>query len=1218
MRRCNILAIIAVLGLIATGLAQEWNIDLDVYRNPDTVKTLTIKTSIYGSDLYDPSVIIGTDTIVVDVAAPPAPPSGFYAFFPITDPGWPITALTVDARSSTQDTIIWTVFWGGTMYPDSVTVDWTGEPLPAHGSFKAAVAFVGSEPDWSTAVDMSSVTRIKAASWMEWIKIRFVLEDTTDITPPTFTNWVPANGAVDVPISTTIFSVDILDPSGIDESSIGITAFGITIPSMFITKTPITGGTRALVNTAALGVDLPACSTLAWQVTAEDMAGNLGIGNASFTTECEDTVFCVSGTVTLEGTSVYSNSVVFVGAYHDSTDAVGAYSVCGVPGGIYTVIAWHEGYMAETLYVTIANDTTLNFNLALLTGSISGTVSLDGMSDHSGAVVSDWVNDIETTTDALGNYTLDAVPLGPIDLHVTYPGYTPASTSFTLHGDTTGVDFYLFEIASTYNVSGVVSLEGTSDFSGTKVKMIGVGFADSIVTASTGSFSFDVEAGTYTFTASHAGYVTYNNPSLNVTSDLVLTPTLDTLDIPVVSLNPPANVQATNRPCYPEFIYVNWREPTLGDTLLLSHAGRGISCGENDPFIWYSPYGYPGGGYAMPFVAPTVDAMLTKVSIDLATLTPGTQTRIHIWAEHDSGGPGADMITPLTITFPTTVDFETREFVIDPPLHVGTDVFYVGWIDVGEYPNCIFVRQDYTTPDTLTWIYYARDSVWDWYGNSVNNADIDFVVEAYVTTTSGSRSSEITMPLNEALQHTKVRSTRDLQSYHNFVEREPLGIEEIERSTPRMRPMEDPVSFRLYRHTSAFSDTAVATLIAVLPDTIVGYIDTAITPGTNYYYGMVANYASGASPLSNIAVGYTNVSPAPNRILIIDWAGGETIEEGLGWAWDPTDSLYNLLLDLGVPASDITVTGEHDRLYVTELLDASDNPLFDLIIIEWNPLSYSGWLGPRPRVAEWHILRDYLYNGGQMFIEGADAMQILSSNGATAANNSYDSLFTIFGVHFYDMGIGSLEGNVRQLTGTTPLFSPGFTKDYSMGHISDYGVDEFEHRLGTGAFTVLTSQLTAPMPNASNGRGVWREHTGYDCKTLCTSTYLASIIDIPVGTTAGIAIQIFDAFGIVDNIDEKPFELPQEISLFGNVPNPFNAATAIEFKVEEYTNVELSIYDMLGKKVNTLVDESFKPGVQKIIWDGTNAEGRSVESGIYFYKLTTNTGSTTRRMVLLK
>jgi len=1219
MRRSGLLVTLALLVMALCTFAQEWDLNLSVYRNPDTVKTITIMTSVYGSDLYDPVVIIGSDTTQVDVGAPPPPPSGFYTYFPLSDTSTPLTALLVDARSSTQDTIIWTVFWGGTSYPDSVTVEWNPASLPSHGTMLAASPTVGMDADWATATDMSTASTIKTSGIMNWVKIRFVVDhELPDITPPYFSGWIPADGAIDVPETTTMFCVDILDDqSPIDETTIAVTVFGMSIPSMFITTTPITGGVQACVNSGGM-ITLPSCSTITWIVSADDTAGNTGTDTASFVTAgCGGLTFCVDGTVTLEGATDYTGSVVLVGGYHDSTDATGAYEVCGVPAGTLMVFVYHDGYEVDSLELILDADTTLDFALDLLTGSISGTVTLDGMSDYSGVVVTDWVNDIDDTTNALGEYTLEDVPLGSVEIYAVYTGYAPGTDLFTLNGDTTGVDFYLFAVSDSYTVEGTVTLEGATDYTGTEIIMSGVAFAETVTTAATGAFSFDVEEGSYDFLAIHADYEAFDTTFM-VDGDLVLALELDTLETPVTAYNPPSNLQASNRPCYPNFIIVSWNEPMSGDTTMLSHSAGPFSCGYWDPYVWYSPFGAIGGGYAVPFVAPMRGALLTKFSLDIATLVAGTQTEFHVWAVDDSGGPGADLITPILVTFSSTVDFETYEVEIDPPLAVDDDIFFIGWIDKADYPNCIFARQDYTTPDTLTWLRYT-DSTWAWYGDRVNSADIDFSINAFVADTSGSRSRPIEgMTMAERLQSTKVSRHPDLEDLmRNLPYTEDLKAPEGEGTTPRPRPMEVATGYRLYRHTATFTDTATATLIATMDDTIYSYIDTAITPGSNYYYGIVADYADGSSDLSDVMLGYTNTGPEADEILIIDWAGGRIIEEDLGWEWDPTDSLVNLLADIGIGGDSITVTGEHERLYVTELVDLAGAPMFELVIIEWNPLSASGWLGPRPRDAECNILWDYLTSGGNLFIEGADAMEILSGDGYT--ENPYDTLYEILGVNFYDPGISSLDtGNVMTLTGTAPLFSPTFTEDYSLAHISDFGIDEFEHS-GSGSYDVLNSQLTTPLPHMSNGRGVWRENAAYGCTTYCQSPYLASIIDIPSGTTAEILQDIMIGFGFVmPGIEEQPVELPGFLTLRGNIPNPFNAATAIVFELEEPAEIELNIYDLLGNKVTTLADKYLKPGNYSMIWDGRDVEGYSVESGIYFYKLSTSAGSVTKRMILLK
>jgi hypothetical protein len=86
-----------------------------------------------------------------------------------------------------------------------------------------------------------------------------------------------------------------------------------------------------------------------------------------------------------------------------------------------------------------------------------------------------------------------------------------------------------------------------------------------------------------------------------------------------------------------------------------------------------------------------------------------------------------------------------------------------------------------------------------------------------------------------------------------------------------------------------------------------------------------------------------------------------------------------------------------------------------------------------------------------------------------------------------------------------------------------------------------------------------------------------------------------------------------EYSLKQNYPNPFNPVTKIEFSFPKSGNVEVKIYDALGKEISTLVTEKLSPGVYSVNWDGTD-----YPSGVYFYKLITGDYAETRKMVLIK
>jgi flagellar hook assembly protein FlgD len=86
-----------------------------------------------------------------------------------------------------------------------------------------------------------------------------------------------------------------------------------------------------------------------------------------------------------------------------------------------------------------------------------------------------------------------------------------------------------------------------------------------------------------------------------------------------------------------------------------------------------------------------------------------------------------------------------------------------------------------------------------------------------------------------------------------------------------------------------------------------------------------------------------------------------------------------------------------------------------------------------------------------------------------------------------------------------------------------------------------------------------------------------------------------------------------------NYPNPFNAATTIRFSLGRRTRVTLSIFNIAGQLVKTIVGEEKEAGNHQAAWSGRDREGAAVGSGVYFYRLSTADGfSCARAMVLLK
>ena len=95
-------------------------------------------------------------------------------------------------------------------------------------------------------------------------------------------------------------------------------------------------------------------------------------------------------------------------------------------------------------------------------------------------------------------------------------------------------------------------------------------------------------------------------------------------------------------------------------------------------------------------------------------------------------------------------------------------------------------------------------------------------------------------------------------------------------------------------------------------------------------------------------------------------------------------------------------------------------------------------------------------------------------------------------------------------------------------------------------------------------------------------------------------------------------EKPSGFALSQNYPNPFNPTTKIEFTLVKSDFVTLQIYDVLGRKVRTLVSEDLPSGYKSVFWDGKNDDGKEVASGVYFYQLKVGNFSEPKKMLLLK
>ncbi len=101
-------------------------------------------------------------------------------------------------------------------------------------------------------------------------------------------------------------------------------------------------------------------------------------------------------------------------------------------------------------------------------------------------------------------------------------------------------------------------------------------------------------------------------------------------------------------------------------------------------------------------------------------------------------------------------------------------------------------------------------------------------------------------------------------------------------------------------------------------------------------------------------------------------------------------------------------------------------------------------------------------------------------------------------------------------------------------------------------------------------------------------------------------------------VSKNVIAVPDEFALQKNYPNPFNPATTIQYDIPIEAEVLLVVYDILGRHVKTLINTTQTAGYKSIKWNGTNDQGETISTGVYFYHLQTSGYSKVRKMALLK
>jgi len=183
------------------------------------------------------------------------------------------------------------------------------------------------------------------------------------------------------------------------------------------------------------------------------------------------------------------------------------------------------------------------------------------------------------------------------------------------------------------------------------------------------------------------------------------------------------------------------------------------------------------------------------------------------------------------------------------------------------------------------------------------------------------------------------------------------------------------------------------------------------------------------------------------------------------------------------------------------------------------------------------------------------------------------------------------------------------------GHVATIWLDELQ----SGRMYVGTYSFGQPLTdNFSNGGLYLTEDNGNNWRKVYGSAVnvIKADNEIPrkmyIGTKFGVKTFV-DTLTVTSVRNDEEEILPSEYALFQNFPNPFNPSTQIKYAIPNGTNVKLKVFDILGKEIITLVNGYKNAGTYEVQFDASN-----LPSGVYLYRLETESFSQTKKLMLIK
>ena len=176
--------------------------------------------------------------------------------------------------------------------------------------------------------------------------------------------------------------------------------------------------------------------------------------------------------------------------------------------------------------------------------------------------------------------------------------------------------------------------------------------------------------------------------------------------------------------------------------------------------------------------------------------------------------------------------------------------------------------------------------------------------------------------------------------------------------------------------------------------------------------------------------------------------------------------------------------------------------------------------------------------------------------------------------------------------------------------VNDNGTMVMSHRTEAGKITIVVVNTSGGTVERSENILV---RLPYTFKGDRMDNAVVELTDLKAAGMSGESLPV--------TIGEKRIDIsviPSVFALHQNYPNPFNPVTEIQFDVPLESQVQLTIYNIMGQEVTTLTNSIMQAGFHSVRWDGTNGLGEQVSTGLYFYRLSSPVFTSTKKMIMVK